>query len=288
MVLSMTGYGKVTETFQGKKIVVEIRSLNSKSLDLNLKTLPLYREIELEIRTIISELLDRGKVEASINIENTSDTKNYTINKELAKSYHQDIKNLSFTLNEPINDIFSLILRMPEIFSNDKEKLSDEESDMVQNLVKKACENLIEFRKQEGEQLRKDFTKNIKNIEELLGDVQQYEQERITTVKDRIKTGLEKLESQAVDLNRLEQELIFYIEKMDVSEEKMRLLNHLQYFQDTMKVPLSGKKLGFIAQEIGREINTLGSKANHVEIQKLVVEMKDNLEKIKEQVLNTL
>ncbi len=288
MVLSMTGYGKVTETFQGKKIVVEIRSLNSKSLDLNLKTLPLYREIELEIRTIISELLDRGKVEASINIENTSDTKNYTINKELAKSYHQDIKNLSFTLNEPINDIFSLILRMPEIFSNDKEKLSDEESDMVQNLVKKACENLIEFRKQEGEQLRKDFTKNIKNIEELLGDVQQYEQERITTVKDRIKTGLEKIESQAVDLNRLEQELIFYIEKMDVSEEKMRLLNHLQYFQDTMKVPLSGKKLGFIAQEIGREINTLGSKANHVEIQKLVVEMKDNLEKIKEQVLNTL
>jgi uncharacterized protein (TIGR00255 family) len=288
MVLSMTGYGKVTETFQGKKIVVEIRSLNSKSLDLNLKTLPLYREIELEIRTIISELLDRGKVEASINIENTSDTKNYTINKELAKSYHQDIKNLSFTLNEPINDIFSLILRMPEIFSNDKEKLSDEESDLVQNLVKKACENLIEFRKQEGEQLRKDFTKNIKNIEELLGDVQQYEQERITTVKDRIKTGLEKLESQAVDLNRLEQELIFYIEKMDVSEEKMRLLNHLQYFQDTMKVPLSGKKLGFIAQEIGREINTLGSKANHVEIQKLVVEMKDNLEKIKEQVLNTL
>ncbi len=288
MVLSMTGYGKVTETFQGKKIVVEIRSLNSKSLDLNLKTLPLYREIELEIRTIISELLDRGKVEASINIENTSDTKNYTINKELAKSYHQDIKNLSFTLNEPINDIFSLILRMPEIFSNDKEKLSDEETDLVQNLVKKACENLIEFRKQEGEQLRKDFTKNIKNIEELLGDVQQYEQERITTVKDRIKTGLEKLESQAVDLNRLEQELIFYIEKMDVSEEKMRLLNHLQYFQDTMKVPLSGKKLGFIAQEIGREINTLGSKANHVEIQKLVVEMKDNLEKIKEQVLNTL
>lgn len=288
MVLSMTGYGKVTETFQGKKIVVEIRSLNSKSLDLNLKTLPLYREIELEIRTIISELLDRGKVEASINIENTSDTKNYTINKELAKSYHQDIKNLSFTLNEPINDVFSLILRMPEIFSNDKEKLSDEESDLVQNLVKKACENLIEFRKQEGEQLRKDFTKNIKNIEELLGDVQQYEQERITTVKDRIKTGLEKLESQAVDLNRLEQELIFYIEKMDVSEEKMRLLNHLQYFQDTMKVPLSGKKLGFIAQEIGREINTLGSKANHVEIQKLVVEMKDNLEKIKEQVLNTL
>lgn len=288
MVLSMTGYGKVTETFQGKKIVVEIRSLNSKSLDLNLKTLPLYREIELEIRTIISELLDRGKVEASINIENTSDTKNYTINKELAKSYHQDIKNLSFTLNEPINDIFSLILRMPEIFSNDKEKLSDEETDLVQNLVKKACENLIEFRKQEGEQLRKDFTKNIKNIEELLGDVQQYEQERITTVKDRIKTGLEKIESQAVDLNRLEQELIFYIEKMDVSEEKMRLLNHLQYFQDTMKVPLSGKKLGFIAQEIGREINTLGSKANHVEIQKLVVEMKDNLEKIKEQVLNTL
>jgi uncharacterized protein (TIGR00255 family) len=177
---------------------------------------------------------------------------------------------------------------MPEIFSNEKEKLSDEESDFVLKLVKNACENLIEFRKQEGVQLEKDFTKNINNISELLSDVPQYEEERITTVRERIKSGLEKLENQSVDLNRLEQELIFYIEKLDVSEEKMRLANHLSYFTETMKKPLSGKKLGFIAQEIGREINTLGSKANHVEIQKLVVEMKDSLEKIKEQVLNTL
>lgn len=288
MILSMTGYGKVTGTFQGKKIVVEIRSLNSKSLDLNLKTNPLYREIELEIRAIIGEQLDRGKVEASINIENAFETKNFTINKELAKSYYQEIKNLSFTLNEPANDLLSIVLKMPEIYSNEKEVLSEQESDFIQELIKKACSNLIEFRKQEGKQLENDFSKNIKNISELLAEIPQYEKERITTVRDRIKNGLEKIENQSVDLNRLEQELIFYIEKLDVSEEKMRLSSHLSYFEETMKLPLCGKKLGFIAQEIGREINTLGSKANHVEMQKIVVEMKDNLEKIKEQVLNTL
>lgn len=284
----MTGYGKVTEAFQGKKIVIEIKSLNSKSLDLNLRCLPKYRDIELEIRSIIGELLDRGKIDASISLENSTDSKNYSINTDLAKTYYQEITQLAQELNLPSNDVLGLLLKMPEIFSNEKEKLSDEESDFVLKLVKNACENLIEFRKQEGVQLEKDFTKNINNISELLSDVPQYEEERITTVRERIKSGLEKLENQSVDLNRLEQELIFYIEKLDVSEEKMRLANHLSYFTETMKKPLSGKKLGFIAQEIGREINTLGSKANHVEIQKLVVEMKDSLEKIKEQVLNTL
>ncbi|WP_043023724.1 YicC/YloC family endoribonuclease [Fluviicola taffensis] len=288
MVLSMTGYGKASGSFQGKKIVVEIRSLNSKSLDLNMRAIPLYREIELENRSIVAELLDRGKVELSINLENSGDTKNYAINRDLAKAYYNDIKETAELLGESTSDILSLVLRMPEIYSNDKEALSDEESTFVQSLVREACNHLNEFRKQEGDQLRKDFEGNIGRISELLQDVPKYETARIEAVRERMKTGLEKITNISIDLNRLEQEIIFYIEKMDVSEEKMRLSNHLNYFLETMNIPLCGKKLGFITQEIGREINTLGSKSYHVEMQKLVVEMKDHLEKIKEQVLNTL
>lgn len=288
MVLSMTGYGKASASFQGKKVVAEIRSLNSKSLDLNFRAAPLYREIELEIRAIVGEQLDRGKVDLSISFENAADTKNYTINKELAKAYYQDIKETAELLGEPIQDVLATVLRMPEIYSNDKEALSDEESFFIQNLVKDACKNLNEFRKQEGDQLRKDFEANIHAISELLTEVPKYESARIDAVRERMKTGLEKISNISIDLNRLEQEIIFYIEKMDVSEEKMRLSNHLNYFIETMNVPQCGKKLGFITQEIGREINTLGSKSYHVEMQKIVVEMKDHLEKIKEQVLNTL
>lgn len=284
----MTGYGKASGSFQGKKIVAEIRSLNSKSLDLNVRAIPLYREIELENRSIVAELLDRGKVELSISLENSGETKNYTINKELAQAYYKDIKETAELLGESTNDILSLVLRMPEIYTNDKEALSDEESAFVQNLVREACQHLNEFRKQEGDQLRKDFESNIQRIDELLSEVPKYETARIEAVRERMKAGLEKISNQAIDLNRLEQEIIFYIEKMDVSEEKMRLSNHLNYFLETMNIPLCGKKLGFITQEIGREINTLGSKSYHVEMQKLVVEMKDHLEKIKEQVLNTL
>ena len=277
----MTGYGKASGSFQGKKIVVEIRSLNSKSLDLNMRAIPLYREIELENRSIVAELLDRGKVELSISLENSGDTKNYVINRDLAQAYYKDIKETAELLGEPTDDILSLVMRMPEIYSNDKEALSDEESTFVQSLVREACNHLNEFRKQEGDQLRKDFENNIQRIDELLAEVPKYE-------TARIETGLEKITNISIDLNRLEQEIIFYIEKMDVSEEKMRLSNHLNYFLETMNIPLCGKKLGFITQEIGREINTLGSKSYHVEMQKLVVEMKDHLEKIKEQVLNTL
>lgn len=284
----MTGYGKASGSFQGKKIVAEIRSLNSKSLDLNVRAIPLYREIELENRSIVAELLDRGKIELSISLENSGETKNYVINRELAQAYYKDIKETAGLLGESTNDILSLVLRMPEIYTNDKEALSDEESVFVQSLVREACQHLNEFRKQEGDQLRKDFESNICRIDELLSEVPKYEAARIEAVRERMKTGLEKISSQAIDLNRLEQEIIFYIEKMDVSEEKMRLSNHLNYFLETMNIPLCGKKLGFITQEIGREINTLGSKSYHVEMQKLVVEMKDHLEKIKEQVLNTL
>ncbi|MNJ88822.1 hypothetical protein D3C87_63790 [compost metagenome] len=284
----MTGYGKASGSFQGKKIVVEIRSLNSKSLDLNMRAIPLYREIELENRSIVAELLDRGKVELSISLENSGETKNYAINKDLAQAYYKDIKETAELLGEPTNDLLSMVLRMPEIYSNEKEALSDEESTFVQSLVREACQHLNEFRKQEGDQLRKDFEGNIGRIDELLSEVPKYETARIEAVRERMKTGLEKITNISIDLNRLEQEIIFYIEKMDVSEEKMRLSNHLNYFLETMNIPLCGKKLGFITQEIGREINTLGSKSYHVEMQKLVVEMKDHLEKIKEQVLNTL
>ena len=288
MVVSMTGYGKASGTFAGKKIVVELRSLNSKSLDLNLRLIPIYREKELELRALIGELLDRGKIEASISLENTGDNKNYTINKELAKSYYEDLLALSQTLGVEPQDSLSMVLRMPEIYSNEKENLSEDESVFVMHLMREACHQLNAFRAQEGEQLRADFEMNIGRISELLQEVPKYEQERIQIVRERMRAGLEKLSNQAIDENRFEQELIFYIEKMDVSEEKMRLANHLNYFLETMLLPSCGKKLGFITQEIGREINTLGSKSYHVEMQKLVVEMKDHLEKIKEQVLNTL
>lgn len=288
MVLSMTGYGKATASFEGKKIVVEIRSLNSKSLDLNLRLTSSYREKELEIRAIIGEFLDRGKVEASITIENTTETKNFTINKNVVATYYNDLKSIANDLGESTTNILPIVMRLPEIFSNEKETVSPEETAFVFELMKEACTNLVAFRKQEGDQLRADFEGNINQITELLAQVPVYENERIDIVRERMRAGLEKLTAMKIDENRFEQELIFYIEKMDISEEKMRLGNHLDYFTQTMNLPLCGKKLGFITQEIGREINTLGSKSYHVEMQKIVVEMKDHLEKIKEQVLNTL
>lgn len=284
----MTGYGKATASFEGKKIVVEIRSLNSKSLDLNLRLTSSYREKELEIRAIIGEFLDRGKVEASITIENTTETKNFTINKAVVATYYNDLKSIANDLGESTTNILPIVMRLPEIFSNEKETVSPEEMAFVFELMKEACTNLVAFRKQEGDQLRADFEGNINRITELLAQVPVYENERIDIVRERMRAGLEKLTAMKIDENRFEQELIFYIEKMDISEEKMRLSNHLDYFTQTMNLPLCGKKLGFITQEIGREINTLGSKSYHVEMQKIVVEMKDHLEKIKEQVLNTL
>jgi uncharacterized protein (TIGR00255 family) len=288
MVLSMTGYGKAAGTFEGKKIVVEIRSLNSKSLDLNLRLMPLYREKELDLRAIIGEHLDRGKVEVSVSLENSGDSKNYTINRELAQAYYNDIKAVAEAVGEEPKDLLAIVMRMPEIFTNEKEQLSEAEGLFLNQLVHEACKQLIGFRQQEGDQLKRDFEQNIQAINTLLDQVPQYESVRIDIVRERMRASLEKISNTAVDDNRFEQELIFYIEKMDISEEKMRLSNHLNYFLETMEIPLCGKKLGFITQEIGREINTLGSKSYHVEMQKLVVEMKDHLEKIKEQVLNTL
>ncbi|MFN5879721.1 MAG: YicC/YloC family endoribonuclease [Flavobacteriales bacterium] len=288
MLMSMTGFGKATDTFKSKKISIEIRSLNSKSLDLNVRLSSHYRELEASIRNIVAELLDRGKIDVNINLDSTGDTKNYTINKDLANAYYTDLKEVNALIGEKSQDYLSMILRMPDIYINEREELTVEEKEWVISLVKNACHNLNEFRRQEGVALEKEFTDRIEDIRALLNEVPKYENERIETIRERIRKGLEELENVTHDNNRLEQEMIFYIEKLDVSEEKMRLANHLDYYLETMSLPLSGKKLGFISQEIGREINTLGSKSNHAEMQKLVVDMKDNLEKIKEQILNTL
>ena len=288
MLMSMTGFGKITGSFESKKVSIEIRSLNSKSLDLNVRIASNYRELESEIRKIVGEELDRGKIDVYINLDSTGDTKNFTLNKDLAKAYFEDLKEVNALINGKTEDYLSLILRMPDIYNNEREELSTEEKTWLLALMRKACGKLNEFRRQEGDALVQEFTLRIEDIRRLLLEVPKYEAERLEVVRDRMRKGLEELENGKHDQNRLEQEMIFYIEKLDVSEEKMRLMNHLDYYIQTMKVPMSGKKLGFISQEIGREINTLGSKSNHAEMQKLVVDMKDNLEKIKEQILNTL
>lgn len=284
----MTGYGKVSDTFQGKTITVEVKSLNSKSFDVYLRLASQYRDQELAIRQIVNENLDRGKIDVSVVIENTSKSKSNEINKELANTYLVDLKELNTIVQQEHVDYLGLILKMPDIFIQSNEETSDEELEFLIELLKKTCQEVILFRNQEGKALEKDFIERINAIKKLLTDVELFEKIRIESVRERMSKSLEEMKNAQIDQNRFEQELIFYIEKMDISEEKMRLSNHLDYFLETMKIPLSGKKLGFITQELGREINTLGSKSYQVDLQKIVVEMKDNLEKIKEQVLNTL
>lgn len=284
----MTGYGKATGTFEGKKVSVEIRSLNSKSMDLYVRTPPLYREKELEIRQQVTNLLDRGKVEITISIESTGTSKSVEINKDLAQAYYQDLKQIDEMIGHTTSDYLSLIVKMPDIFMQTKEELGESESAFLANLVAESCVQLNDFRRQEGIALEKEFTERINEIQHLLSRVPEFETQRIELIRERMRKGLEDMEHPNYDENRFQQELIFYIEKLDVSEEKMRLGTHLDYFLETMVSPSAGKKLGFITQEIGREINTLGSKSYHVELQKMVVDMKDSLEKIKEQVLNTL
>lgn len=288
MVLSMTGYGKSSTSFNGKTISVEIKSLNSKSADLYLKMPSLYKEQELAVRQLVTDALERGKIDVSVSIESSGTSKPVEINKDLAKSYFQELKKLEEITGESEADYLSLILRMPDIYMASTEETSPEEWECLFELTKEACAKVNDFRKQEGEALEQEFSLRINDIRKLLNEVEPYEALRIETIRERMRKALEDLSNGPMDQNRFEQELIFYIEKLDISEEKMRLANHLDYFMDTMKTENPGKKLGFITQELGREINTLGSKSYHVEMQKLVVEMKDNLEKIKEQVLNTL
>ena len=288
MLLSMTGFGKSNGVFESKKVSVEIRSLNSKGLDLSLKIASPYRDLETAIRKMLSENLDRGKVDVGIFIESTNESLNNIINNEVATKYYSAIKKLNESWGEAPQDYLSIVLRMPEVLNTQTAELTEEEKKWILNLVEETCGKLNDFRAQEGAALKKEFELRIGQIRSLLSQIEAFEDIRILQIKERILKGLKELEHPGLDQNRLEQEMIFYLEKLDVSEEKMRLTNHLNYFIETMSSPLSGKKLGFIAQELGREINTLGSKSNHGDMQRLVVEMKDNLEKIKEQVLNTL
>ena len=288
MLLSMTGFGKSNGVFESKKVSVEIRSLNSKGLDLSLKIASPYRDLETDIRKILSENLDRGKVDLGIFIESTSESLSNILNNEVATKYYSAIKKLNESWGEPPQDYLSIVLRMPEVLNTQNAEISEKEKKWILNLVNETCGKLNDFRAQEGAALKKEFELRISEIRSLLLQMGAFEDIRILQIKERILKGLKELEHPSLDQNRLEQEMIFYLEKLDVSEEKMRLTNHLNYFIETMNSPLSGKKLGFITQELGREINTLGSKSNHGEMQRLVVEMKDNLEKIKEQVLNTL
>ena len=291
MIQSMTGYGKAVVTFNDKKINVEIRSLNSKTLDLSTRIAPLYREKEIEMRQMVAKALTRGKVDFSIWVEKDAAADATPINAALVENYYQQIKEISARTGIPEpQDWFQTLLRMPDVTTtNEVEILTDEEWETARQAIEQALNALVEFRKQEGIALQKKFIEKIDNISALLTSIEPYEKSRIEKIRARIIEGLNTIPEIDYDQNRLEQELIYYIEKLDISEEKQRLANHLKYFRETMNEGYGqGKKLGFIAQEMGREINTTGSKSNQAEMQNIVVKMKDELEQIKEQVLNAL
>lgn len=288
----MTGYGKAVVTYKEKKISVEIKSLNSKNFDLSTRIAPLYREKEMEVRQTLANLLERGKVDFSLWIEKDAALDATPINVQLVKNYYQQIKNIATEIGIPEpNDWFSTLLHLPDVTTKTEiEILEEDEWNVTKQAINKAVECLIDFRKQEGAALERKFHEKINNIETLLKSIEPYEESRVPKIKEKIIEGLEQVAKVDYDRNRLEQELIYYIEKLDINEEKQRLANHLNYFRETMqeKGHGIGKKLGFIAQEMGREINTTGSKSNQAEMQNIVVKMKDELEQIKEQVLNVL
>jgi TIGR00255 family protein len=287
----MTGYGKSIVTYNGKKINVEIKSLNSKALDLSARIAPIYREREMEIRQMIARELNRGKVDFAIWVEKEATLDAAPINASLVENYYHQLRIIaeSTGIPEP-SDWFSTLLRLPDVTTKtDIEELSDEEWDAACQAILQAIEDLQVFRRQEGAALEKKFHEKIDNITALLASIEPYEKSRILKIRENILKGLQQIPEVDYDKNRLEQELIYYIEKLDISEEKQRLSNHLNYFRETMaEEEPNGKKLGFIAQEMGREINTTGSKSNQAEMQNIVVKMKDELEQIKEQVLNVL
>ena len=292
MLLSMTGYGKAVAEFQGKRIIAEIKSLNSKALDLSMRVAPLYREKEMEVRALVTQCLERGKVEFSLWIEQTGQAAVSPINGELASSYFRQIRSLSeaYGIPEP-DDPWSVLIRMPDVLSHAEaqQELSDEEWLVARQVVQESIDCLVAFRRQEGEALQRKFEEKLDSIAALLAGIEPFEKQRVEKIRQRITDGLASIPDVQYDANRLEQEMIYYIEKLDISEEKQRLANHLAYFRKTMEEGHGqGKKLGFIAQEMGREINTTGSKSNLAEMQNIVVRMKDELEQIKEQVLNVM
>ena len=290
MIQSMTGYGKTLVVYKGKKINIEIKSLNSKQLDLTTRIAPLYREKEMEVRQIIAEKLLRGKVEFCIWVEKDAAVEAAPVNVALMQSYYNQLQTFADKNRLTGIDWMQTLIRMPDVLSKaEVEVLDEEEWTAVRQGVVEAVRNLVDFRTQEGAALEKKFSEKIDNIEQLLASVEPFEKSRVEKIRNRIVDGLKQIPEAEYDKNRLEQELIYYIEKLDISEEKQRLTNHLKYFRETMNdQPGQGKKLGFIAQEMGREINTTGSKSNQAEMQNIVVKMKDELEQIKEQVLNAL
>jgi uncharacterized protein (TIGR00255 family) len=291
MLVSMTGFGRAVTEYNNKKISIDVKSLNSKTTDINTRIPGYYKEKELEIRRMISQELQRGKIDFCMFVELNGAENTNQFNTGLILNYYNQLKDICINNNIPIgNETISSIIRMPDVLKNNSEDLADEEWAVVLATISKAVDSCIEFRKNEGAVAQNDILRNLKSILSLLDMVPQYEKERIDTIRERLSQSLQEIAgSNTSDSNRYEQEIIFYLEKLDVNEEKVRLKKHCEYFLETVKTEdFAGKKLGFIAQEIGREINTLGSKAHHVEIQKIVVMMKDELEKIKEQLLNVL
>ena len=291
MIQSMTGYGKAVVVYKEKKINVEVKSLNSKQLDLQTRIAPIYREKEMEIRQMVAAAVVRGKVDFSLWIEKDTTVDATPINGALVENYYRQMKDIAAKTGIPMSeDPLYTLMRMPDVLTKTElEVLSNEEWVVARKGITEALDALVSFRTQEGAALQKKFTEKIDNIAQLLAEIEPWEKGRVEKIRQRITDGLQQIPGVEYDKNRLEQELIYYIEKLDISEEKQRLANHLKYFRETMAEPAGqGKKLGFIAQEMGREINTTGSKSNQAEMQNIVVQMKDELEQIKEQVLNAL
>lgn len=286
MIQSMTGFGKSTLLLTQKKITFEIKSLNSKTLDLNTRIPQAYREKELQIRKQIADTLERGKIDLTLTIENTSDKNSTIINADIVKGYINQM--LQIIPNADTTELLKMAVRMPDALVIPTEEIQEEEYKQIENIIQQALAELKQFRIQEGKNLQKDFELRIENIKKLLVEIEKLDPERLLSIRERLEKSVAEI-AERVDENRFEQELIFYFEKLDITEEKVRLSNHLNYFLQTLNEPQSnGRKLGFIAQEMGREINTLGSKASHASMQQIVVLMKNELEKIKEQVLNIL
>ena len=285
MILSMTGFGRAETVYKGKKITVDIKSLNSKNFDLNVKVPLRYKEKEFDIRKLLNDKILRGKVDCYISCESLEDSNEVTINQDIVKNYIEQLRSVAS--DAPEFEYLKMAVRMPDVLSTKSSELEDDEWKALLAVVQESVDRFIEFRQTEGNQLAEEIEKIVQNIEYNLSEVAQYEEERIQPIKDRYLSALKNFEN--VDETRYYQEMVYFVEKLDISEEKVRLFQHIKYYLEVMKnEDFNGKKLGFIAQEMGREINTLGSKANHSEIQKLVVEMKDDLEKIKEQTLNVL
>lgn len=286
MILSMTGFGKASLQLAIKKITVEVKSLNSKGLDLNTRMPSVYRENELALRNLLAQKLERGKVDFSLYVEVTGEETSSKINAPIVKAYMAQMKAILPDANE--TELMKMAVRMPDTMKTEREEIDPNEWKQIQAVIDEAIENMLSFRKSEGASLEKEFTLRIENIRSFMNQALALDPERVTSIKERLQTAIDELKVN-VDTNRFEQELIYYLEKLDITEEKVRLTNHLDYFLQTLNgSEANGRKLGFITQEMGREINTMGSKSNHAEMQKLVVMMKDELEKIKEQVLNVL